>query len=253
MYQELLECEISISADPSVGRCGFVVQFFEGHCPDIECEFIQPFVKQVRVDNVSYRLSFFGPQWLDNPYEEDRQHRSIRTSGGCILMYSVTSRDSFTSIRRHHSEVIRLKEEMRKAEEKFLNAAAGDRLYYNTISYSIILVGNKIDLGDQRVVTTEEGQELARELGCEFYEVSAKMNDNVISAVHALLRTMARAGVMYTRGEWQHVWDMARVVEGDEPLFRSEVSEPLYREPALGFEPLLQSGTVTKKKRCTIL
>ncbi|KAF8532966.1 hypothetical protein BDD12DRAFT_810557 [Trichophaea hybrida] len=88
-----------------------------------------------------------------------RAKRIYRAEIYWTRLYSVTSRESFTIIRRHHSKVIRLKEEMHKAEETFLNAAAGDQLHYNTNSYSIILIGNKIDLGDQRVVTTEEGQE----------------------------------------------------------------------------------------------
>jgi Ras-related protein Rab-6A len=38
----------------------------------------------------------------------------------------------------------------------------------------IILVGNKIDLGERRQVGTEEGQALAKELGVMFIETSAK-------------------------------------------------------------------------------
>ncbi len=37
-----------------------------------------------------------------------------------------------------------------------------------------MLVGNKCDLADQRVITTKQGQELAKEWCCQFNECSAK-------------------------------------------------------------------------------
>ena len=44
---------------------------------------------------------------------------------------------------------------------------------------TIMVVGNKIDLPDQREVSTEEGQKLASELDVEFIETSAKAGINV--------------------------------------------------------------------------
>ena len=45
----------------------------------------------------------------------------------------------------------------------------------------MVLVGNKSDLADRRVVNTEEGQELADKYGMQFYETSAKTGENVDS------------------------------------------------------------------------
>jgi len=42
----------------------------------------------------------------------------------------------------------------------------------------LILVGNKIDIED-RVIRSEVGQKLAREIGCDFIETSAKDGSNV--------------------------------------------------------------------------
>ena len=42
-----------------------------------------------------------------------------------------------------------------------------------------MLVGNKCDMEDQRVVTFERGQQLAEELGFPFFETSAKDDKNV--------------------------------------------------------------------------
>ena len=43
----------------------------------------------------------------------------------------------------------------------------------------MILVGNKCDMEDERVISFERGKQLADSLGLEFYETSAKENINV--------------------------------------------------------------------------
>ena len=49
-----------------------------------------------------------------------------------------------------------------------------------------ILIGNKCDWEEKRVVSTERGQALADELGIPFLEVSAKTNVNVEKAFYSL-------------------------------------------------------------------
>jgi len=49
-----------------------------------------------------------------------------------------------------------------------------------------ILIGNKCDWEDKRVIATEQGQQLADELGIPFLEVSAKTNVNVEKAFYSL-------------------------------------------------------------------
>ena len=44
---------------------------------------------------------------------------------------------------------------------------------------SIILVGNKIDLESERMVSTEEGEAFAKKHNLLFFETSAKTSDNV--------------------------------------------------------------------------
>lgn len=49
-----------------------------------------------------------------------------------------------------------------------------------------ILIGNKCDWEDKRVVSQEQGQALADELGIPFLEVSAKSNINIDKAFYSL-------------------------------------------------------------------
>jgi Ras-related protein Rab-3C len=50
---------------------------------------------------------------------------------------------------------------------------------YSWDNAQVVLVGNKMDLEDDRLVSLEKGRRLADQLGLEFFETSAKENVNV--------------------------------------------------------------------------
>ena len=50
------------------------------------------------------------------------------------------------------------------------------------------IVGNKKDMFHSREVSTDEGAMLARALGCDFFEASAKTNSNVEPAFKCLVK-----------------------------------------------------------------
>ena len=55
-----------------------------------------------------------------------------------------------------------------------------------------ILIGNKCDWTEKRVVSEEQGRALAQELGIPFIETSAKSNINVEEAFFSLARYIPR-------------------------------------------------------------
>lgn len=82
---------------------------------------------------------------------------------GFIILYSVTSQESFEEVREFHSQIHR-------ATDSDLEP--------------ICLVGNKSDLENERKVSTTEGLELALSLGVDhFTECSAKNDFHVVKAV----------------------------------------------------------------------
>ena len=50
---------------------------------------------------------------------------------------------------------------------------------YSWDNAQVILVGNKCDMEDERVISYERGKHLADSIGLEFFETSAKENINV--------------------------------------------------------------------------
>ncbi|EMS16832.1 small GTPase EhRabF4, putative [Entamoeba histolytica HM-3:IMSS] len=79
-----------------------------------------------------------------------------RGSRGAVIVYDVTNRTTFEDIRGWYDEIF-------KAEPDVV----------------CMLVGNKADNNQERLVSSEEGEELAKELGILFSEASAKTGDNV--------------------------------------------------------------------------
>jgi len=55
---------------------------------------------------------------------------------------------------------------------------------------NIILVGNKCDLEDEREVSTEAGQNMAKSINALFKEASAKTRSNVEETIFDLIRKM---------------------------------------------------------------
>ncbi|CAL6059102.1 Ras-related_protein Rap-1b [Hexamita inflata] len=76
---------------------------------------------------------------------------------GFVLVYAVNSINSFYEIEKLKEQILRI-----KGKE----------------SVPMVLVGNKCDMED-REVTTEQGENLAKQYGCQFVETSARENINI--------------------------------------------------------------------------
>ncbi|UCC20490.1 MAG: GTP-binding protein [Promethearchaeota archaeon] len=74
-----------------------------------------------------------------------------------ILVFDITNRETFENVKKWYDIITKV-------------------ALPNIV---LILVGNKVDLISSRVVSTEEGMELARQLGLYYMETSAKTSENV--------------------------------------------------------------------------
>ena len=90
---------------------------------------------------------------------------TIKYADGIILMYDITSSKSFEAIDGWLESI-----KMTKSE-----------------NFPLILVGNKCDLEAQRIVLHEEGENLAKNYGIKFFEISNKTGININETVLELI------------------------------------------------------------------
>src|SRR3954447_20409588 len=82
----------------------------------------------------------------------------IRDGEGFVLVYSISSRSSFTRIPRFHNQILRVKESAGASPPGY----GGISVYNGRIAtVPIMLVGNKSDRVTEREVSTQEGHALA--------------------------------------------------------------------------------------------
>jgi small GTP-binding protein len=97
-----------------------------------------------------------------------RELHFMRMHGqGFVLVYSVTALSTFNEIPHFVDQILN---------------------YRDGQNAPMVLVGNKVDLQHQRVVTPNQGEQLARQLNCPYFETSAMTKHNVDAIFYDLVR-----------------------------------------------------------------
>ena len=150
-----------------VGKSALTVQFVQGifvekYDPTIE----DSYRKQVEVDGQQYMLEI-----LDSAGTEQfsaMRDLYMKNGQGFALVYSITSQSTFKDLARLRYQILVVKD-----------------AYF----VPMVLVGNKCDLENEREVSRDQGQNLARQWGnITFMESSAKSRINISEIFHDLVR-----------------------------------------------------------------
>ncbi|KAI0147348.1 hypothetical protein GGR57DRAFT_260172 [Xylariaceae sp. FL1272] len=181
--------KLVILGDGGVGKTCMTIQltlqhFVETYDPTIE----DSYRKQVVIDDRPCMIEI-----LDTAGQEEYialRDQWIRDGEGFILAYSICSRASFSRILRFHRQVQRVKESALSAPS--YPGSPMTQTIPNIREVPMVIVGNKADRVTEREVSTEEGHALARELGVQFLEVSAKSSYNVEKAFYDIVRHLRR-------------------------------------------------------------
>lgn len=117
----------------------------------------------------------------------------IRDGEGFVLVYSISSRSSFARIQRFHNQIQRVKETSLSGSPTYPGSPLTTSSMGSALGPApVMLVGNKCDRVTEREVSTQEGSALAKELGCDFVEASAKNCVNVEKAFFEVVRQLRR-------------------------------------------------------------
>jgi len=114
-------------------------------------------VKPVQIEGNDVRVNFWDLS--GHPELFEIRNEFYRDAQGCLLVYDVTSRDSFSEC------------------DAWLAEAA--KYGANPSEMPITLCANKLDKKQQRAVSEEEGVAFAQSRGLRYYELSAQSGLNV--------------------------------------------------------------------------
>ncbi|XP_068447989.1 RAB3D, member RAS oncogene family, a [Clinocottus analis] len=149
--------KLLIIGNSSVGKTSFLFRFADD-------SFTSAFVSTVGIDfkvKTIYRSDKRVKLQIWDTAGQER-YRTITTAYyrgamGFLLMYDITSQESFCAVQDWATQI----------------------KTYSWGNAQVALVGNKMDLEEDRQVPTEDAQRLAAELGFQFFESSAKDDVNV--------------------------------------------------------------------------
>jgi len=149
--------KIAVLGSRSVGKSSLVIQFVDNHFvesyyPTIEATFS----KSVKHQGVEYECDIIDTAGQDE-YSILNSKHAIGIHG-YVLVYSVTSRNSFDMIQIVHDKISN---------------------FSGMTDIPCVIVGSKCDLEQSRQVDTTEGMELAKTNKAAWVETSAKNNLNV--------------------------------------------------------------------------
>ncbi|AWP05793.1 putative ras-related protein Rab-3D-like isoform 3 [Scophthalmus maximus] len=149
--------KLLIIGNSSVGKTSFLFRYADD-------SFTSAFVSTVGIDfkvKTVYRNDKRVKLQIWDTAGQER-YRTITTAYyrgamGFLLMYDITSQETFCAVQDWATQI----------------------KTYSWDNAQVVLVGNKLDLEEDRQVQTEDAQRLATELGFQFFEASAKDNVNV--------------------------------------------------------------------------
>jgi small GTP-binding protein len=154
--------KIVMLGDGAVGKTAmttrFTQNFFEAdYKRTIGSDFA---IKRLTIDEIDAQVTLQVWDLAGQPRFESVRQGFYRGARGGLLLYDVTRRRTFLNVENWK-------------EEAFTNLQK---------EIPLILVANKVDLEDSRVVTTEEGEKYAKKSNLIYVESSALTGENVEDA-----------------------------------------------------------------------
>ena len=150
--------KLLLLGDSTVGKTCFLIKYTDQSFQDIHMATIglDYRVKTMKLkNNKEVKIQIWDTAGQDRFRSITKNY--YKGSHGIILIYDITNRRTFENVQQWISQI---------REETSQNVV-------------IYLIGNKIDMKEERRVSTEEGKKLADELGLPFMETSAKEGINI--------------------------------------------------------------------------
>ncbi|KAJ5067643.1 ras-like protein [Anaeramoeba ignava] len=159
----------------SVGKsCLALMYVQESFVEDYDPTIAETYEKDIVLDNKKCHL-----QIIDTAGQEEyrsARDKYIKLGEGFMIVFSVISRSSFIEAKNLHESI--------KRAQKI-----------NSTQVPAVTVANKLDLQESRIITKEEGLDLAKKYNSPYFETSAKNNVSVCEAFEQIVRNVRAARI----------------------------------------------------------
>ena len=163
--EDKINLKILILGDSSVGKTSLLLKYTDGYFPTIYVATIgvEYKIKKITINNININLQI----WDTAGQERFRSitQSFIKGADGILYVYDITQKKTFDDLKTWISQ----------SEE----SAEG---------FKKIIVGNKVDLEDERVISKEKLQKFCDDRNIQGFEVSAKIGKNLSECFEALAK-----------------------------------------------------------------
>ena len=162
--------KILIIGDSTVGKTNFVYKFSEDKFSEnyFATTGIELKTSSIQIDGKSIKIQLWDTAGQEK-YRAMTKNLYLK-SQGIIILFDITNETSFINLKNWMSQI---------------KESCGEDI-------PILLVGNKIDLEDNRVINKERAMEYANNENIEYIEVSSKTGENINKALTSLLQKILK-------------------------------------------------------------
>lgn len=146
--------------DEGVGKSSLTLQFTQSHFPqDFDPTIEDVYTKDMKINGTNYKVHV-----LDTAQHDEYSHLKdvqLEQADGFILVFKLNDFESMGSAANSYRHIMRI----------------------HGVLPPCILIGNQADLISERLISSQEAEELVRELNLnKYFETSAKNNHNINEA-----------------------------------------------------------------------
>ncbi|KAF2076458.1 hypothetical protein CYY_002261 [Polysphondylium violaceum] len=157
--------------DKNTGRSNTVLRYIENVFVELYIPIIPMDFKIKSFEDLDSEYTLYLQVW-DRINDWDRFRLIAPTfyknASAVFVFFDITNRESFNHVEKEIKDFQRI----------------------NQLEYELYIVGNKIDLENKRVISREEGYQLAQANAAQYFEISAKENINIHPTFDEIAKAM---------------------------------------------------------------
>lgn len=158
----------------AVGKSCLSIRYIQNSFEkDYEPTIQNTYSKVITLDRKTYQLDILDTAGMESG--DVFKPKMFREANTFILVYDITERSSFDALETIHEDILRIR---------------------GSDPAPTAVFANKVDLAEDRIISTEEGQKFAKSINAVYFETSAKtavgVNEGFEGAVREYLKTQTQ-------------------------------------------------------------